>query len=347
MRSPTLQDKTAAARTGAYHGAEAVACVRTVEHEFHTLRKRAGVYEATWSAKIVCTGPDRTQWLNGMVTNNVRDLAQGTGVYAFVLNAQGRPQGDLTVHHRGDHFLLTTGEDQVQKLTDWLNHYIIMDDVELTNITPRLVTLCVAGPESASVLERAGMPRPQALLETNDAVWNNLGISVTRGMHEHFLSYEIWLAPENVAAVWKALLSAGAESVGYEALELIRIANGAPAYGQDIRERDLPQETGQAHALHFSKGCYLGQEIVERIHSRAILHRAFAGFVLSRVAKPGTKLQWEGKNGGELTSVAELPIPDGQRIVALGYVRPEASAPGTLLTSEDVTATVRALPFEF
>jgi folate-binding protein YgfZ len=125
------------------------------------------------------------------------------------------------------------------------------------------------------------------------------------------------------------LVAVGANAVGEETIELYRVACGIPLYGQDIRERDLPQETNQARALHFSKGCYVGQEIVERIRSRGSVHRQFSKF---RVEGPlpalGTKIQSSGKDVGEITSSAVLPEPEGDRATALGYIRKEASLPG-------------------
>ena len=93
-------------------------------------------------------------------------------------------------------------------------------------------------------------------------------------------TYELWMSPANIPAAWEALLAAGAKPVGAEALEMFRVWAGVPRYGRDIRDRELPQETEQTHALHFSKGCYVGQEIVERIHARGQVHRKFSGFII-------------------------------------------------------------------
>lgn len=347
MRSQLLQEKLATGRMGSYHGAEAVAVYANVGDEFQVLRSGAGLLDLAWQARIACTGNDRVRWLNGMVTNNVRDLDRDRGVYAFVLNAQGHPQGDLTIYNRGEYLLIVTDHSQAPKLTEWFDRYIIMDDVELSDISAKLGAIGITGPESTNVLNKVGLPVPEQPLELKDAVWNAMGLSVVRGHNERFPSYEIWAAPENLAAIWTALVDGGATPAGYEALELHRIAIGNPSYGQDVRERELPQETGQDKALHFAKGCYIGQEIVERIRSRGNVHRVFTGFTLSEAAPQGMRLQRDGKDIGELTSVAELPLQDTRRIVALGYVRREASVPGTQLTAGGAIATVHTLPFEF
>ena len=125
--------------------------------------------------------------------------------------------------------------------------------------------------------------------------------------------------------------------VGSEALERLRIADGIPLYGVDIRERDLPQETEQVRALNFNKGCYVGQEIVERIRSRGNVHRKFTGFLIEGAGNvaAGDKIISGEKEVGEITSVGVLPTPSGERTAALGYIRREVGAPGREVTVGD------------
>src|SRR5438045_7821277 len=135
--------------------------------------------------------------------------------------------------------------------------------------------------------------------------------------------FELWLTPANVKSVWEALVQAGAKPVGTAALELLRIASGIPRYGQDIREKDLPQETGQQRALHFTKGCYIGQEIVERIRSRGAVHRQFSGFIFGEfLPTPGPKVEAAGKEVGDITRAASLPSNHGGRPLGWRHCRP-------------------------
>ena len=135
-------------------------------------------------------------------------------------------------------------------------------------------------------------------------------------------------------------------SGGTTALELLRVAAGIPRYGEDIGERDLPQETEQQRALHFSKGCYIGQEIVERIRSRGSVHRKFTGFeVQGPLPAIGTRIQIDGRDIGEITSLATLPLANGEHSVALGYIRREAATPGKQFQLGDTRLSVAALPF--
>jgi folate-binding protein YgfZ len=137
----------------------------------------------------------------------------------------------------------------------------------------------------------------------------------------------------------------GATPVGSEALEKFRVAVAFPKYGIDIRDRDLPQETGQSHALNFTKGCYIGQEIVERIRSRGNVHRAFTKFRMEgELPVPGMKLQADGKDVGEITSVNRIPTDSGEEIIALGYARREALESGAKITYSGGEAEIAESP---
>ena len=316
--------------------------------EFEALVSACGILDWGSRAQLKLTGGDRVRWLNGMVTNNIRDLAVGHGVYAFLLSPQGRILGDLYAYNRGDSILLDINRDQAAKVLEIFDHYIIMDDVEVENITTQFSSIWVAGPKSAEILHAAGLDvfnlKP---LELADREWHKVTLTVIRSEKEKRDAFEIWLAPENIQQVRAALLQSGAKPVGADAMELHRIALGIPRYGQDIRERDLPQETEQARALNFSKGCYVGQEIVERIRSRGAVHRTFIGFLFEKeLPAPGSKIQANGKDVGEITSAAALPLPGGTRPVALGYIRREAASPGNEVAVEALKAIVAELPFK-
>jgi aminomethyltransferase len=178
-----------------------------------------------------------------------------------------------------------------------------------------------------------------------DLNWRDVPVTLVRSDNAAIASFELWLAPEHAANLRQALTNAGAEAVGGAAVEVLRVASGIPRYGQDIRERDLPQETGQSRAVSFTKGCYIGQEIVERIRARGAVHRRFTGFFAAgALPVAGTKIQADGKDVGEITSVASLPFPSGDKIVALGYIRKEA-AEGKLLQAGDARLTVTDIPF--
>ena len=312
--------------------------VGNVPAEFRALLSGCGVYDLGGRSKIRLTGSDRVRWLNGMVTNNIRDLALNHGVYAFLLNAQGHIQADLYAYNTGDSLLLDIDARLREIVLAHFDKFIIMDDVEVADVSATLTAIGVAGPRARQVLEKAGIHIPNlASLElctpTCNCACGCLQCTVVRsdvrsddrGDDPAGACYEIWLAPDMLKPTRDALIAAGATAVGAEALERRRISLGVPRYGMDIRERDLPQETGQMRALSFTKGCYLGQEIVERIRSRGAVHRQFTAFLVEGpLPAPGTKIQADEKDVGEITSSADLPLPAGDRAVALGYVRREA-----------------------
>ncbi len=349
MTVTTFQDKLAAsgARLGSYRGADTPATYSDRAPEFRALLLGSALFDLSWQAKLVLSGEDRVRWLNGMVTNNIRDLALNHGAYSFLLNAQGRNQGDLVAYNRGDYLLVTTDRAQAPAIAEIFERYIIMDDVEVADISDKLGAIGMAGPKAGEVLTAAGIDVSQ--LEAGqviDTVWQEFGISIARSVQPQIDGYEIWVATENVDKVWDALVQAGAAPVGTDALEFYRIARGVPRFGVDLRERDLPQETGQQHALNFSKGCYIGQEIVERIRSRGNVHRVFVGFeVQGEPPQPGTKVRAGDKDVGEITSAARVPFPGGERTLALGYLRREVATAGTTVDIAGQSATVQTVPF--
>jgi folate-binding protein YgfZ len=344
-------DGLGATAVAEYRGATTAARFSHPDTEFAKLRKDCGVYDLGYRARISLTGADRVRWLNGMVTNNIRDLAVGQGVYAFLLNPQGRILGDLHAYNRDNSIVVDTDRSQVEKILATFDHYIIMDDVEVKNLSDSITALGIRGPKSREVLAAAGIAIPEAKpLEIFEVKCtcdcDCIQCTAVRGEDAEYETYELWLAPDDVRKTWDALVAHGATPVGFEALEIHRIASGIPLYGVDIRERDLPQETEQARALNFNKGCYVGQEIVERIRSRGAVHRKFSGFIFdgTQAIAAGTKVVAGEKEVGEVTSVATLRFPHAEKTVALGYVRREVGSSGREVLIGGVNATIVPLP---
>jgi len=384
MKPTALQqhgEELGAASVAEYRGAATVARFGDPQSEFEALRTGCAVYDLGYRAKVSVTGKDRVRWLNGMVTNNIRDLPAGYGVYAFLLNPQGHILGDLYAYNQGESITIDTDSAQLAKIMATFEHYIIMDDVELTRLgspeeggrsstsfgdsmnliepTDRkaanssfareITALGIGGPKARELMQKAGMEipdlRPLQLHEGECyGECGSVNCTVLR-RDEAIESYEIWLSSGQVRLLWNTLVAAGASPMGFEALELHRILSGIPQYGVDIRERDLPQETEQARALNFSKGCYIGQEIVERIRSRGAVHRKFSGFLAegAETIAEGSKIVAGEKEVGEVTSVARLWPARGDKTVALGYIRREIT-PGREVLIGGVRAQVIQLP---
>ena len=354
-----------AATVGTYAGAETVLHFGSPARELDALRSGCAVFDLGWRCKLVVSGEDRVRWLNGMVSNNTRDLTQDHGNYNFVLNSQGRIQADLVAYQRGDFYLLETEAALLPVLKEFFERYIIMDDVEIGDISSRLVSLGVGGPLAEEVLIRAGLVPDGLTLsamqsgQLADGVWSSAGevsasgYTLVKDVVERRGWYELWLAPENVERVWQALLASGAAPAGAMALEWQRILLGLPRMSE-MGGKVLPPETGQDYALHYAKGCYLGQEIVERIHSRGQVHRRLMGLVLDGPApEVGTKLMSgtgaEAKEVGEVALGAEIEVNGVKHNLALAYVRQEfvkaAADTSVAMNVAGIAARVVALPF--
>ncbi|MCU1320576.1 MAG: folate-binding protein YgfZ [Acidobacteriaceae bacterium] len=324
-------------------------------HHLAALLTHAAISPLTDTGWLRITGDDRVRWLNGMVTNSIQELNPGQGNYNFILSAQGRIQGDAFIFvepaaanaDASKTLLLETSAAQLPILSTLLDRFIIMDDVELSNISSTRAGLLIAGPVAAALLGALGL-RTEDLspLQLKISLWKSNEVTVLQAHSPLVPRFELWADPGTIAALTEALQQAGASRVTAPALEALRILEGTPRYNTDIRDRELPQETAQHRALHFSKGCYLGQEIVERIRSRGQVHRTFTGFRLDGALPPaGTMLEADGKQIGELTSAAAIPLPTGPIQLALGYVRREALERNLVLTYPGGTAAPVSTPF--
>jgi folate-binding protein YgfZ len=334
--------------------------------ETAALAESAAIYDLGWMRRVAVRGQDRFRWLSGMVTNTVNDLFPNSGAWNFVLNVQGRIQGDLVVWREGEELSpmrrnadgseregvagagdrltgtpfagesglqLEISADQYDKLLAHLNRFIVMDDVELVPLDEEQfgdansgTAIGLAGPLAGAVLERVGLPAFTQPMTGKRVEWNGWDLTILRGYGVRAPHYELWAPAAGLSKLWSCVRAAGAAPVGCAIVEAFRIAEGIPAYGVDIAERDLPQETSQMRALHFNKGCYLGQEIVERIRSRGNVHRHLRPLELfGPLATPGTELTLDGGSGaGQITSAAELPLASGSRAFALGMIQAEA-----------------------
>jgi folate-binding protein YgfZ len=324
-----------------------------LKSELEAIQTGAAIYPLTDRAFLRITGPDATRWLNGMVTNNIKDLAPGEGNYNFLLNAQGRILGDCTIYRAPDGtavaFLLETDKSQVDTLQVLLDKFIIMDDVDVQPAPTNETSLLFLGPESPKLLKqyydsiRGGdhFRLPPLRL----AYDNEMPDQITTPVPGLVTKFEIRSTGKNTAALLSGFMNDGVTEVSPGSIEAFRILEARPKYGIDIRNtetaKDLPQETAQTHALSFNKGCYLGQEIVERIHSRGQVHRTFTQFKLTgELPTLPAALTANDKPAGELTSAMDIP---GHGLVALGYLRREfATQPvtypgGTATTTKQLT----------
>lgn len=295
---------------------------------YRALREGAAWMDLLSRGKIRATGEDRARLLHAMTTNHIEQLRPGDGCYAFFLNAQGRILGDANILCFEDSVLLDTEPETRVKLFEHLERYIIADDVTIEDETSRIATVAIEGPGASSVLRSMGATLPEAPYHWT--AWENR--TVARISSTGLDGFLIFLpAAERDAFVHRLEIPQATS----EDARTVRIENGHPRYGIEITDRNLIQETGQLHAVHFQKGCYLGQEIVERVRSRAQIHRVLRAIEIetSDPPAPGTKTE-------ELEIASAAFSPRLQKTVALAYVRTLYAEPGTRLTVNGAPARV-------
>jgi folate-binding protein YgfZ len=296
--------------------------------ELAALTQSAGIYDLGYRAFLEITGGDQLRWLNGMATNAIQSLEEGHWNYSFLLNAQGRIQGDANIYRFPNRLLLQTDRSQIARLVAHLDHFIIMDDVTLQELDADTAVVGIAGPASERILSTLGLTIP-AEDTFIPAKLNGADVTLVRAHSPVIPRFEIWTPAASLPEIWSALTAAGATPAGLDAVEALRVLEATPLYGVDIQERYLAQETSQMRALNFNKGCYLGQEIVERIRSRATVHRGLRQFSLTGNPQPlppgeTIPLNAEGADRnpvGDISSIAHYQLSDFTGTLALGMIR--------------------------
>ncbi len=283
---------------------------------YEALRSSVAQLDLSGRGKIRVTGDDRARLLHAMSSNDIQRLAPSHGLYAFFLTAQGRILADANIFHLNGALWLDTEPEIANKLRDHLDKYIIADDVELQDETRDWLAVGIEGPQSIAFAESLHLPVPGKDLSVQN-------------FHSGFIARVAGTGPAGIRIFLPRtenhlLPSFEIPSATPAEARLVRLENGVPRYGEDISERYLTHETQQLRAVHANKGCYLGQEIVERVRSRGQVHRLLTSvrIVSDQVPPSGTRLLVDGKDSGELTSAAYSPAL-GQT-VAFAYLRSEA-----------------------
>jgi aminomethyltransferase len=287
---------------------------------YQALRHGAAWLDLSARGRIVVRGRDSARLLHAITSNEVKKMTPGTGCYAFLLNPQGRIQADLCLFCHAGHFLIDTEPELRQKVYALLKRYIIADQVELEDVTASTAAIGLEGPGAAAVLAALGAPVPaldQGAAYSHVA-WGDATVAAVTVTGQ--AGVRIFCPAGQAAALVLRLQAAGAAEASPEDARLVRIENGKPRYGEDIRDTSLPQETGQMHAVSFNKGCYLGQEIVERIRAQGRVNKKLMRVVLEGGEAPpaGTKTMVDGAEA-EVTSA--IVSPETGEVVALAYVR--------------------------
>jgi len=318
--------------------------------EWSAVRQRCGLLDPRFRGLLRLTGSDRVTFAQGMVTNDVAALKAGAGTYAALLTQQGKIVSDLRIYVLPDELWLDVPADRTAAVRAALERFIIADDVEFAADDAWTPLVALEGPHAARVLlavtgEATDLAAPYAHRELRFEAAALRAVAVTHGGENGCLLYG---PPTLATQLWQQCHAAGAEPVGMEALDVLRLEAGIPWYGRDMDDAMLISEVGIESAISYKKGCYLGQEVVERVAARGQVHRQLRGLLCAgtQVPPPDTKLTADGKEIGWLTSAAWSPARD--TVIALGYVRREYWDGGTevrVSVSEETTARVVTLPF--
>ena len=329
------------ARFAAVNGAEVVADYGDSLAEHTALRETAGVLDLSFRSRICLTGADRVRFLHGQITNDVKRLRPGEGCYAALVTAKGRMQSDLNVFCLADELLLDFEPGLTQAVMQRLEKFIVSDNVQVVDVAPHYGLLGVQGPKAEAVVRTLGLlpdlpTKPFDSVKISDATLGEIYL-----MNQPRLGpegFDLFVPSVALAAVADKLIAAakseGGLACGWTAFEIARVEAGIPRFGADMDETNIPLECGiEARAISYNKGCYIGQEIINRIHSLGHVNRELRGLRLADDLKTlparGDKLFKDGKEVGHLTSAVYSPALKAN--LALGFVRREAKALDTEL----------------
>jgi folate-binding protein YgfZ len=321
------------------------------EAEYRTVREAAGLVDLSFRGLLCLEGSERLRWLNGQITQDVKALRPGQGVRAAALTVKGRILADLVVLGRPDAVWIDLPRQRAEVVREAFDRHIIADDVRVTDASSRLARLAVLGPEAparlAGILGDSAAALPPYAHIDGELAGSPVTVLASRRLRSP--GFDLFLPAEAAGAVWQALAAGGLAPVGMAALEVLRIEAGWPWQGPDFGEEQLLMEALTADRVSFTKGCYLGQEVVIRIEHQGHLNKRLCGLVVTGDAVPpvGATLHSGERAVGSLTSAAWSPAL--RRPIALGYVRRESWDPGTALRvaweGGEAEAAVAALPF--
>jgi len=321
---------------------------------YEAARRSAASIDRSDRGRIVVSGADRASYLQGLLTNDVVALKPGEGCYAAYLTAQGRMISDLHVYELGDVMLLTMSGEAKDAVLAKLDQFIFSEDVQLGDVTGTFAQVAVVGPEAAqvaaAVLGGVAADVLQSLPEHGNlrTGWDGGPAIVVRVTDTGEPGYDLFVDRERAAPLVAALGAAGAVEADAATAEAIRIESGTPLFHRDMDETTIPLEANlESRAISFSKGCYVGQEVVIRVlhrgHGRVA--RKLVGLRVDAVEAPtpATVIRSGDREIGVVTSSTWSPAL--QAPIALGYVHRDFVEPGTAVTVGDASAQVVAVPF--
>jgi folate-binding protein YgfZ len=346
---------------GELNGAEIVSNYGIVPAEHAALRESAGVLDLSFRSRLCLTGADRVRFLHGQVTNDVKRLRAGEGCYAALVTAKGKMESDLNIYALQDELLLDFEPGLTGKISQRLEKYLVADDVQVVEVAPLYGLLTVQGPKAPATLSALGifpnLPHKSfTSVKASDPTLGEIYFMNQQRLGPTAAGFDLFVPTDSLGAVADKLIAAakslGGRACGWDAFEIARIEAGIPRFSADMDESNIPLECGiEERAVSYNKGCYIGQEVINRIHSIGHVNKELRGLRLGddlkQLPAKGDKLFHDSKEVGYVTSAVKSLTLNAN--IALGYVRRETNAVGTQvalkIAGAESKATVVDLPF--
>ena len=344
------------ARFTELNSAEVVADYGDWLAEYAALRETVGMIDLSFRSRICLTGADRVRFLHGQVTNDVKKLRTGEGCYSAITTAKGKMESDLNIFNLQDELLLDFEPNLTENISARLEKFIVADDVQVVNAAPHYGLLSVQGPKAEEIIRGLNsfseIPTKQfGSVKISDATLGEIYLANNSRLDTN--GFDLFVPNNSLGAVADKLIAAakqiGGRAGGWTAFETARIEAGIPRFGADMGETNIPLECGiESRAIVYTKGCYLGQEVINRIHSIGHVNRELRGLRLADdlniLPQRGDKLFFNGKEAGQVTSAVKSPTLAAN--IALGYVRREANQIGNELALRTLAGESRATILE-
>src|SRR5580658_10352547 len=356
METPLIQEEqNAGAQFADYNGCRLPELFSNFDAEYRAARESVALFDTNWHAIVELIGPDRVRYLNAIVSNDVKTLGEGMGTLALLLNPQGHILAELEIYALQDRLLVLSHAAARERTVATLDKFIIMDDVTLRDVTDQFGSLGIEGPRAGTVIAEACGLALEGFSEHAIAAVEIDGVACDLIRHSHFgLSGAKIIAPRaHLGLLWRNLhasvIAQHGAAIGMRAVNSLRLEAGIPWFPDDFNDTVIPHEAAlEATHISFSKGCYTGQEIVERVRSRGQVNRRRVQLKFSAADPPAplTRLYAanvegttaESKEVGIVTSSGFLPAAGAS--IGMAYVRREHYAPGTILDLTGGTAEV-------
>ena len=351
MDTPLLAEHRAAnAVLAEYHGCLLPEKFSDAASEYRAARESVALFDTNWHAIFLLSGPDRVRYLNAVVSNDIKSVGEAYGTRALLLNPQGHILAELEVYALAEKLLVRTHASVRERTFATLDKYIIMDDVTLEDLTDQLGSFAVEGPQAGTVVAQACGVALEGFSEFANAELPIDGVPSHLIRLSHFggAGAEIIAPREHLGLLWQSMHArvhaAHGASIGMATLNALRLEAGIPWFPDDFNDTVIPHEAAlEATHLSFTKGCYTGQEIVERVRSRGQVNRRRVSLKFSSADPPAplTRLRANDAAAAEVGIITSSAFsPKGATAIGMGYVRREHNAPGTVLAFDGGTATV-------